>query len=522
MNPSLTPAAERALRAAAAWRDPDDLDALGSRRVLLGLLGEDECRAAQMLAQQGVQPSTVCGCWPGLSPSDPPAEFDPPRLAPALLAALRAAGRRLSEHPKPVELATEHLLLALTLAPSDVAEWLAERGLGTDEVAARIDEIYGVTSDPMQLDEPIAMPAATEIAAAQPNARHATIRILDAAANRGLEALRVIEDYARMALDDRSLTALLKEIRHDLAAALEAIPLAERLSCRDTLHDVGTTISTPAEHRRDSLEHVLSASFSRLKQALRSLEEYGKLIEPALAPKFESLRYRTYTCQKAIGVTCDSATRLADARLYVLVDGRESLADFERLVRTLIDAGVDALQLRDKHLADRPLLERAQKLRSMTCGTKTLMIVNDRPDLALLADADGVHVGQEELTVADVRRVVGPRMLVGVSTHSLDQARQAVLDGANYIGVGPVFPSGTKQFTAFPGPEFATQVAAELRLSAFAIGGIGPSNLAEVLATGIGRVAVGAAVCEAPDPAAVVRALKALLPPPIAEIYQKT
>lgn len=522
MNPSFTPAAERALRAAAAWRDPDDREALGSRRVLLGLLGEDECRAAQMLAEQGVQPSEVCSRWLGLSLADPPVEFDPPQLAPALLAALRAAGRRLSEHPQPMELATEHLLLALTLAPTDVAEWLAERGLGTDDVAAKIDAIYGVSIDPMQFDEPIAMPAAVEIVAAPPNERHATIRILDAAANRALEALRVIEDYVRMALDDRGLTALLKGIRHDLAAAIESIPLAERLACRDTLHDVGTTISTPTESRRDSLEHVLAANFSRLEQSLRSLEEFGKLIEPALGPRIESLRYRTYTCQKAIGVTCDSAARLADARLYVLVDGRESRADFERLVQTLIDAGVDALQLRDKRLADRPLLERAEKLRRMTCGTKTLMIVNDRPDMALLADADGVHVGQEELTVADVRRVVGSRMLVGVSTHSLEQARQAVLDGANYIGVGPVFPSATKQFTAFPGLELAGQVAAELRLPAFAIGGIGPKNLAEVVATGIGRVAVGAAVCEAPDPAAVVRALRALLPRPNAEIHQKT
>ena len=110
----------------------------------------------------------------------------------------------------------------------------------------------------------------------------------------------------------------------------------------------------------------------------------------------------------------------------------------------------------------------------MTQGTrKTLFIINDRPDLAALARADGVHVGQEELSVKDARSIVGPETLVGVSTHSIEQARQAVLDGANYIGVGPTFPSGTKQFEQFPGVELLRAVAAEIRLPAFAIGGIG-------------------------------------------------
>ena len=116
------------------------------------------------------------------------------------------------------------------------------------------------------------------------------------------------------------------------------------------------------------------------------------------------------------------------------------------------------------------------------------MIVNDRPDLARLGRADGVHLGQEDLSVKDARAIVGPEALIGVSTHRIEQARQAVLDGANYIGVGPTFPSGTKQFESSPALDFLRAVAAEIRLPAFAIGGITPGNLAEVLAAGIGRV----------------------------------
>ena len=161
------------------------------------------------------------------------------------------------------------------------------------------------------------------------------------------------------------------------------------------------------------------------------------------------------------------------------------------------------LQLRDKRpdqpLDDRQLLARARQLREIVHGSRTLVVVNDRPDVAVLARADGVHVGQDDLSVKDARTVVGPRLLVGVSTHSLQQARQAVVDGANYIGVGPTFPSGTKSFERLAGPELLRAVAAEIRLPAFAIGGIGPDNLPEVLACGISRVAVSERRCSRPQ-----------------------
>jgi thiamine-phosphate pyrophosphorylase len=131
--------------------------------------------------------------------------------------------------------------------------------------------------------------------------------------------------------------------------------------------------------------------------------------------------------------------------------------------------------------------------------------------LARLAGADGVHVGQDELTVKDARTIVGPRALVGVSTHSLEQAIGAVLDGANYIGVGPTFPSPTKQFSQFPGLELLRAVAAEIRLPAFAIGGITADNVADVRACGFDRIAVSSAVTGSASPADSVRELKSRL-----------
>ena len=167
--------------------------------------------------------------------------------------------------------------------------------------------------------------------------------------------------------------------------------------------------------------------------------------------------------------------------------------------------------MRDKRLADRELLDRARQLRQLTLGTSTLLVINDRPDLAALARADGVHMGQEELSVKDARSIVGPEALIGVSTHSIEQARQAVLDGANYLGVGPTFPSGTKQFDRFPGLELLRAVAAEIRLPAFAIGGIARKNLDQVKSAGFRRIAVGGAILGAEDPVQAAREMKNIL-----------
>jgi thiamine-phosphate pyrophosphorylase len=316
------------------------------------------------------------------------------------------------------------------------------------------------------------------------------------------------------------LTAQLKHLRHRLASLLAQFPTADLLASRETLADVGTQLSTPSEQTRADLSDVVTANCKRLQESLRSLEEYCKTIDAALAVQLEQLRYHAYTLERAVAITSDSLQRLAHARLYVLIDGRESPSAFAELASSLIAAGVHVLQLRDKRLADRELLDRARQLRELTRSTGfqpvsgsqaeslcygPLFIMNDRPDLAALSQADGVHLGQEELTVKDARAIVGPRALIGVSTHSIEQARQAVLEGASYIGVGPTFPSGTKRFDAFPGLDLLRAVSAEIRLPAFAIGGITRDNLPEVLAAGIPRVAVSGAICGSLNPADAAR-----------------
>ena len=334
----------------------------------------------------------------------------------------------------------------------------------------------------------------------------ALLRILDANGNRASEGLRVVEDFARFALNDQHLAALSKQLRHELTSALNVISASSRLAVRDTLGDVGVEISEATELHREGAWHVATASASRVQQALRCLEEYSKPLSVELAMRFEAMRYRMYALQRSLGITVSSTNRLHDMRLYVLLDGALTENDLRKKVTGLLDVGVELFQLRDKTMDDRQLLQRARLVRetidSHDCdgNLSPLMIINDRPDLAVLAAADGVHVGQEELAVADVRAMIGPERLIGVSTHSMEQARQAVLDGADYLGCGPTFPTVTKEFHHYPGVEFLSQISHEISLPCFAIGGINRQRLPEVLGSGIRRVAVSSALDEAENP----------------------
>jgi thiamine-phosphate pyrophosphorylase len=337
------------------------------------------------------------------------------------------------------------------------------------------------------------------------------IRIIDAALNRASEGLRVVEDYVRFVLDDPFLTGRAKSIRHDLAAAATAISTNDRHAARETQGDVGTAISTDAETSRTDASSVCAASLKRTEQSLRSLEEYGKLVDGEFAGQMESLRYGIYTLEKAIDVGRLSRERLDGINLCALLSGGNSAGQFQRLVESLVEAGVGMIQLREKHLDDRELIDRARILVERTRGSRTVAIVNDRADLAAAVGADGVHVGQDDLSVKDARAIVGTRALIGVSTHNIGQARAAVLDGANYLGAGPTFSSRTKSFDDFAGLEYLREVSSEIRLPTFAIGGISAENLPQVIAAGVSRVAVSSAVVGEKDPPGAARELLHIL-----------
>ena len=339
------------------------------------------------------------------------------------------------------------------------------------------------------------------------------LRILDANANRAREALRVMEEAARFLLDDASLSGGLKRLRHDLAGLLAGIPALQ--AGRDTPGDVGTQLKTRREFQRQSVAEVALAAGKRLSEAMRALEEYGKTI-PArgFAAGIESLRYRGYALEQHLNQALATGRPGRQWRLCVLLSADLCpRGDWLAVAQAVVAAGADCLQLREKALDGGELLARARRLVKLCHPRGVSLIVNDRPDVALAAGADGVHLGQTDLPCREVRRLFGAQLLVGVSTSNLKMAGQALRDGADYCGLGPMFPTTTKHKPVLAGPRYARAFVRRYPgVAHLAIGGITPGNIAPLTRAGVRGVAVSSAVCAAADPGRVVVDLLGALP----------
>jgi len=200
----------------------------------------------------------------------------------------------------------------------------------------------------------------------------------------------------------------------------------------------------------------------------------------------------------------DRRTRLGDARLYLVAD-RDGLA---HALDGALAGGADVVQLRDKHASDDELLAAATSARERCHAAGALFVLNARPDLAAACGADGVHVGEDDASVARARAAVGDDAIVGLSTHSVEQARDGAQSGADYIAVGPVHATPTKAGRPAIGLEPVRYAAEHVELPWFAIGGIDRETVAAVAAAGATRVVVVRAIAAADDPEAAARALR--------------
>ena len=309
----------------------------------------------------------------------------------------------------------------------------------------------------------------------------AVSRIIDANLNRTREALRVMEDYARFALNDRQLSGEIKEARQKLRQAIETLGPAELLSARNTPGDVGTELSSAGEMQRTNSTDVVTAACKRVVESLRVMEEYSKTIHVHTAKQLEQLRYKCYDWEVQLISRGQARKKLNQMRLYVIITSELCRKDPLEVVRDVLKGGADCLQLREKQLPSSQYMDLAEQIARLCHEQDKLFIVNDRPDIAIAAGADGVHLGQEDLPVNAARKVMSSGMIVGVSTHNIEQARKAVADGADYMSVGPIFATGTKLSAEPVGTEYVRQVATEIDLPQVAIGGISLDNVAEVI-----------------------------------------
>jgi thiamine-phosphate pyrophosphorylase len=334
--------------------------------------------------------------------------------------------------------------------------------------------------------------------------RREAARIVDANLNRCREGLRCAEEYARFALGDRGAAAALRALRRDLAAGAGLFGRGELLAAREAAGDV---LAADAAAARASEAEVARAGLARAAEALRALEEYGPLVAAGGAERFARMRFRLYGLEREIGAG-DGARkrRLGDSRLYVLLT--ESLCanrDVFETARMAAAGGADVLQLREKEMEDGDYLSRARRLAKLCAELDVLLIINDRAHVARLAGADGVHLGQGDLPAAEARDVLGPGRILGRSTHSPEQAAAAEAEGADYVGVGPVFETGTKQHAAAVGLEYVSHCAAKVDLPGFAIGSVNEETVEKVIAAGARRLAICTGITMKPDVTAATR-----------------
>jgi thiamine-phosphate pyrophosphorylase len=331
-----------------------------------------------------------------------------------------------------------------------------------------------------------------------------TMRMLDANFNRVAEGLRVVEDIFRFCFDHGDIQGRLKGVRHRLM--VQAPDEGSEL-WRQALEDVGFRVEDAWEKDRGGTRDLLRANFKRAQQGLRCLEELFKLDRPAAAREIKSLRYEVYDIE-GTALAWIERPQLGQG-LYLILS--EPAAGYLRLARMAVAAGLPAIQLRYKGSDMHRCLSLAKGLHEITKDTRTLLIVNDRPDVALLANADGIHLGQADLPAEAVRRLIGPRKLLGLSTHNLDQVCRAAQLPVDYIGFGPLYPTTSK---ADPDPTTGLETYFEARQISphpvVAIGGLNPARLAHLGTAACPHPAMISAIADASDPQAAMRAIQYL------------
>ena len=336
-------------------------------------------------------------------------------------------------------------------------------------------------------------------------------RIIDANFNRAREAARVVEEFCRFSLNANSLTARTKQLRHELSSVIAKLDSVRFITSRDTLGDVGVGKTVENQLNRCRLKDCFTAGCKRLTEALRVLTETIQTIDSAAAQKIENLRYTAYTLEKDIVLFSNTAEKFNPVKLYVVITSCLP-ADILFLTARCAAGGADCIQLRCKEDIDDDELFALSAEFVKICGdSNVLSIINDRADIAIAAGADGVHLGQNDLPIEQVRRLQLEPMLIGKSTHSLSELRACFDELPTYVGLGPVFETPTKPTAKAVGFDYVKKATTELESTGIghvAIGGINPDNVEDILRAGAKAVAVCSAVTAATDPAAICRALK--------------
>ena len=337
------------------------------------------------------------------------------------------------------------------------------------------------------------------------------LRIIDANLDRAGEGLRVLEEVARFILEDADLTERLKALRHQFIAESRSLE-SQLLSARQASGDIAAFMEAPDGGRREDIVGLVRANARRVQESLRVLEEFAKL--PSFSSslnwaRFQEARFAVYELEQKLAsrlLRQDRARRLAG--LHVILDVQTlGNRDPVEALHQIAKGGAKVVQLRDKQGTSARLWKMAHEVKSVCVEQGVFFIINDYLDLALTVEADGLHLGQKDLPVAEARRLLPVDKLIGCSVSTLAEAQQAWRDGADYLGVGAIYPTPSKEDFRLAGLAVLRQIKQAVALPAIAIGGISEMNVAEVMGAGADGVAVISAVLGAGDIAVATRRL---------------
>ena len=321
-------------------------------------------------------------------------------------------------------------------------------------------------------------------------------QIIDANLDRAREGLRVLEDWARFGLGKEKYVRRIKNFRQILGKS----HLEVYKQTRNHVDDKCKGLSHPEQIKRNTSEQIISSNAGRVQEALRVIEEFSRLHNHKLSKIASKIRYEIYTLEVEL-LSLSKFRKLEEILrkndLYVITDQKENLLE---IIEEILIAGVKIIQHRFKMGTDKDHLQEAIQIKNLCKRYNSLFIINDRVDIALASNADGIHLGQEDLDLYTARKLLGYSKIIGISANNEIDISNALKEGCDYIGIGPVFETSTKKDKKPLGIEKIKTLTKDLNVPWFAIGGVKANNISYLKSNGLKKVALVSQLMNSEDP----------------------
>ena len=321
-------------------------------------------------------------------------------------------------------------------------------------------------------------------------------QIIDANLDRAREGLRVLEDWARFGIMRDELVIKLKDFRH----LLGKYHLNEYKAARNFSTDSSQGLSHHEQKNRESINSIISANASRIQEALRVIEEYSRIDNKELSLVSSNMRYEMYSIEITL-LNCATNKGLVrlilENNLYFISNQNSKTIE---IIERVLEGGVKIIQHRFKDGTDFDNLKKALKIRELCNRYKALFIVNDRVDIALASNADGIHLGQDDIDIKSARKILGFSKIIGVSANRSSDIKKAIENGCDYLGIGPVFETDTKKGKKPLGINKIKKLTESISVPFFVIGGIKREHLEVLKKNDLCKVAIISELANAENP----------------------